>query len=183
MERTSDLRGSREIDILADEIHRAHAGQPWHGPSVSKVLEGVTGAEAATRALVGAHTIWELALHIAAWRGEVARRLETGKYGEPLEGDWPEAPAPAGVAENEAAWAATKELLASAEAALQKSLASFPPERLGETFGGEVNPPLGTGTTFTVMLHGVAQHDAYHAGQVMMLKKALVAASPPEGSA
>lgn len=183
MERTTDVRGAREIEVLADEIQRSHAGQPWHGPSVTKVLEGVTAAEAATRAILGAHSIWELALHLAAWRGEVARRLETGRYGEPPEGDWPEVPAPGTAAENEAAWAATRERLAAAEAALQKGLASFPAERLGETFGGEVNPPLGTGTTYAVMLHGVAQHDAYHAGQVMMLRKALAAASPPEGTA
>jgi hypothetical protein len=29
----------------------------------------------------------------------------------------------------------------------------------------------------------VAQHDAYHAGQIVMLKKALVAAAPPQGTA
>src|SRR5262245_39687995 len=111
MERTTgatQAARSFEIDVLVDEIRRANDGEPWHGPSVLAVLDGVTAAEAATRAIVGAHTIWEVALHITAWRGEATRRLATGQYGEPAEGDWPEVPAPGTVEENEAAWAATK---------------------------------------------------------------------------
>ena len=180
---TTQAQYSFEIDVLVDEIRRANDGEPWHGPSVQAVLAGVTAAEAATRAIVGAHTIWELALHVAAWRGEVARRLAGGAYGEPAEGDWPEVPAPGTAEENEAAWAATKERLAAQSANLVEAIGKFPAERLGETFGGERDAPLGTGTTYAVMLHGVAQHDAYHAGQIVMLKKALVAAAPPEGTA
>lgn len=183
MERTANVRGSGDLEVIADELQRSHAGEPWHGPSVTMVLEGVTAAEAATRAIVGAHTIWEIALHLAAWRGEVARRLSTGRYAEPDEGDWPEVPAPASGEENEAAWSATRERLAAGATALQEAIGGFPAERLGETFGGERDAPLGTGTTFAVMLHGVAQHDAYHAGQMVMLKKALVAADPPQGTA
>jgi len=48
---------------------------------------------------------------------------------------------------------------------------------------GEREAPLGTGTTFLVMLHGVAQHDAYHAGQMKLLRKALDAVAPRQGSA
>jgi len=32
---------------------------------------------------------------------------------------------------------------------------------------------LGTGVSVAVMLHGIIQHDAYHAGQMALLKKAL----------
>ena len=183
MERTSALRAAREIDVIADEIQRSHGGDPWHGPSVSAVLDGVTAAEAATRAIVGAHSIWELALHIAAWRGEVARRLVSGQVGDPPEGDWPEVPAPGSAEANETAWAATKERLAAATGELGKAVAAFPSDRLGDIVGGQRDAPLGSGTTYTVMLHGVAQHDAYHAGQIVMLKKALAAAAPREGTA
>lgn len=33
--------------------------------------------------------------------------------------------------------------------------------------------PLGTGVSFHVMLRGLAQHDAYHTGQISLLKKGL----------
>ena len=183
MERTTGLAGPGIIEGIADELRHAHDGEPWHGPPVTKTLEGVTAAEAATRAIVGAHTIWEIALHVAAWRGEVARRLGTGRYAEPVEGDWPDVPPPGTTEENEKAWSAAQERLATAEAALQAAVRSFPADRLGEIFGGERDAPLGTGTTYARMLHGVAQHDAYHAGQVSLLKKAIVAAAPPQGSA
>src|SRR5687767_6568004 len=183
MERTTGLGAPREIEGIADQLHHAHEGEPWHGPSVTKVLENVTAAEAATRPIVGAHTIWELVLHIAAWRGEVARRLETGRLADPLEGDWPEVPPPGTAEENEANWVAAKERLATAEAALQKALQAFPAERLAETFGGERDAPLGSGTTYGVMLRGVAQHDAYHSGQIVLVRKAIKAADPPQGTA
>ncbi len=32
-------------------------------------------------------------------------------------------------------------------------------------------------TSFYIMLHGLAQHDAYHAGQIAMLKKAVAASA------
>ena len=183
MEPTSGVRISPRIEAISDEIRRSHHGDPWHGPAVSQVLEGVSAAEAATRAVIGAHTIWEIVLHLAAWRGEVARRTETGKHGEPPEGDWPEVPRPTSAEANEAAWSAAKERLAAAEVALQKALVAFPAERLDETFGTGRDAPLGTGVTWGVMLHGVAQHDAYHAGQIMILRKALAAEAPAAGTA
>jgi len=35
------------------------------------------------------------------------------------------------------------------------------------------DPPLGSGVPFEVMLHGLAQHNAYHAGQIALLRRAL----------
>ncbi len=183
MERTTMQHSTAEIEVLVDEIRHAHDGQPWHGPAVQAVLEGVTAAEAATRAIVGAHSIWEIANHVAAWRGEVARRLASGAYGEPEEGDWPEIPQPGSAEQNETAWSATKEKLTAQSVALQQAIAKFPAERLGEKLGGPHDAALGTGRSYAEMLHGVAQHDAYHAGQIVMLKKALVAAAPPQGTA
>jgi len=184
MEGAQGLQGSREIEVIADEIRRSHHGDPWHGPSVAQALEGLTAAEASARPIRGAHTIWELALHLAAWRGEVARRLESGRYGEPPEGDWPEVPrAGDSVEEYEAAWTEAQKRLVDAEAAIQRALAAMPLERLAEVVGGERDAPLGTGTTYVVMLHGVAQHDAYHAGQMKLLRKALDAVAPKQGSA
>ena len=78
-----------EIDRLIDELRRDQQADPWHGPSARQVLEGVTAAAAAARPIPGAHSIWGLALHIIAWRNEVARRVDGGEPAEPAEGDWP----------------------------------------------------------------------------------------------
>jgi hypothetical protein len=43
-----------------------------HGPALKDVLAGVTDGHAAARPIAGAHSIWEIVLHIIAW-AEIAR--------------------------------------------------------------------------------------------------------------
>src|ERR1035441_6101142 len=64
-----------EAARIADQLRRAFDGEAWHGDSLFEILEGVTAAQAAARPIAGAHTIWELVLHIVAWDGAVLRRL------------------------------------------------------------------------------------------------------------
>jgi len=157
-----------QVDVLIDELRRGHDGDAWHGSSTRRILEDVTAEEAAARPVPGAHTIWEIVLHMTAWTDEVARRLRTGEGGEPEARDWPSAPAPGGPA-----WRETLSAHARAHTGLLAALAAFPEARLLSPFGSQRDPAAGTGVSFTVMLHGLAQHDAYHSGQVSLLKKAL----------
>jgi uncharacterized damage-inducible protein DinB len=152
---------------LADELARAASGDAWHGPSLAALLDDVTAAEAARRPIAGAHTIWELVLHLTAWTGEVRRRLGGGEPGEPGEGDWPEPPAA-----TPEAWAAARAALAAAHAALQADVLHVDDAQLDRPVGGTRDLPLGSGGPHGVMLHGLAQHDAYHGGQIALLKKA-----------
>lgn len=157
-----------EMERIADELRRSHRGDAWHGPSLREALDGVTAAEATVRPVAGAHSIWEIVLHVTAWREEVRSRLERGWRAEPERGDWP------AVADgSERAWQAALADLAAATEALVEALARFPEGRLDEVVGRERDPTAGTGVSYAVTLHGVAQHDAYHAGQIVMLKKAL----------
>ncbi len=153
---------------LAEDLRRAQSGDPWHGPAVGELLRGVTAVEAAAHPVHGAHSMWEIALHLTSWRHEVARRLETGTLAEPAAGDWPAVPAA-----NEAAWRAALAGLEEATAAVIAALATFPVERLAAQAGDTRDPALGSGLTWGAMLRGLAQHDAYHGGQLGLLKKAL----------
>lgn len=156
-----------EIDRIADELERAHQGEPWHGPAARQILDGVTAATAAARPIPGAHSIWELVLHLIAWRGEVARRVGGGEPAEPAEGDWPPV-----TETTEAAWTRTLARLEESHGRLEAALRRLPEARLDELVGRPRDPALGTGVTYYVTLHGVAQHDAYHLGQVSLLKRA-----------
>ncbi|HEY8105702.1 MAG TPA: DinB family protein [Gemmatimonadales bacterium] len=156
-----------EIDRIADELTRDQQGEPWHGPSARQVLGGVTASAAAARPIAGGHSIWELVLHIIAWRNEVARRVEGGEPAEPAEGDWPP------VAETtDAAWARTLTRLEGSHRGLTAALGKLAEARLDERVG-QRDRSVGSGVTYYVTLHGVAQHDAYHLGQVSVLKRAL----------
>lgn len=47
----------------------------------------------------------------------------------------------------------------------------FPEEKLEKIVGGERNIPLGTGFSFEGLILGLVQHNAYHLGQISLLKK------------
>ena len=140
-----------EAARIADDIRRAYDGNPWHGLSVTAILEGVTAAQAAARPIPDAHTIWELVLHMAAWAGEVTRRLGGAAPAEPAEGDWPAMPPEP----TEAAWAQARARLGEAHADLTAAVAAM------EQITG---PDAHTA-------NGLLQHDAYHSGQVSLLLK------------
>ena len=158
------MTSSREL--LIEELRHAHGGDPWHGPSRRHVLADVTAADAARQPGAGAHSIWELVLHMRAWTDEVARRLTEGNPRLPDEGDWPAVGEPSADA-----WAATLQSLDVAHERLVDLLRVVPPERLDERVGGGRDAPLGAGVTYRAMLHGLAQHDAYHTGQIAILKR------------
>lgn len=156
-----------DIERIHEELSRAWDRDPWHGPSLTDLLAGVTAPQAAARPIPGAHSIWELVLHLAAWTGEVQRRLGGVAPALPAEGDWPEVGEP-----TEARWAAAREDLARRHAALVAAVEAFPPERLDAVVGETGrDAPLGTGVTYALTLRGVAEHMAYHGGQIALLKK------------
>jgi uncharacterized damage-inducible protein DinB len=158
---------SRTHDFL-DQTRRIASGDPWYGDAILQVLDGVTHEQAAARPIPNAHTIWELVLHLTSWVREVTRRLKHGDWREPADGDWPAAPDPTA-----ANWRATLARLQESHQALAAALETFPESRLDEPLGTERNQAMGTGQTYAQMLHGVLQHDAYHLGQIGLLKKAI----------
>ena len=165
---------TQEKAELAEELRRAHSGDAWHGPAVGELVQGVSALDAAAHPVAGAHSIWELVLHLSAWRQEVARRLVTGTLAPPAAGDWPRPPAAGDVA-----WASALAGLETATTEVLAALSTFPAGRLPERAGDARDPALGSGVTWNAMLHGLAQHDAYHGGQIALLKKALALKDTP----
>lgn len=160
-----------EIAGIVDEVQREYGGDAWYGSSLRDILKGVTAKHAAARPIGNAHSIWELVLHITAWKREVASRMEGRPAGEPPEGDWPDAPA--GLEATDTRWTEALERLHAAQVALVSAAGRVTPARLHAPVNDPRNRPLGTGVSHYVTLHGVTQHDAYHAGQIAILKKAL----------
>jgi uncharacterized damage-inducible protein DinB len=151
-----------EVERIRDQLHRAFRGDAWHGPAVRELLQGVTAAQAAARPLPRAHTIWEIVLHVAAWASIVRRRIE-GEEGITItpEVDWPPV-----VATDEGAWREALGRLEAAHADLERTVGGLGDDALDRKAAGSPS-------TAYVLLHGVAQHDLYHAGQIALLKKTL----------
>jgi len=151
---------SAEIARIDDELHRAYTGDCWHGPPLAAVLAGVTADAAAAKHPVVSHTIWELVNHLTAWVEVVTHRMtEWQPIHEPAAGDFPP---PAGT--TPVTWAADLARLDHQLGRLRAALARLDPARLGDTVPGK-------DYAVAVMLHGTAQHLAYHAGQIALLKK------------
>ena len=150
----------KETERIREQLNRAFAGGAWHGPGVLEILENVTASQAAARPIIGAHSIWELVLHIKAWEDACRRRL-SGDRAELLdEEDWPP------VAEtSDEAWKNTLTALRENHQKFYEAIASVDDARLDQ-------PILEGMTTVYATLHGAVQHDLYHAGQIAILKKA-----------
>jgi uncharacterized damage-inducible protein DinB len=157
------------IGELLDDLQRAYDGDPWHGSSVTALLEGVSAVAAMAEPVRGGHSIWALVLHMTAWTDEVRARLGGATPGEPAQGDWPPVPEPA----TPAAWRAAREALRDAHRALEGAVAALPHARLDERVGNVRDPALGSGLTYAGMVRGLVQHHAYHGGQIAVLKRLL----------
>lgn len=148
---------------IAELLQRAFDGSAWHGPSVLELLEDIDAATAAAKPLPKVHSIWELVLHIAVWDDAAVRRLGGKKWQPTGLANFPPVSAPTEVAWKKAV-AATKRT----HDRLVKTIAGLPDTRLADRVPGKRYD-------FYHMLHGIAQHELYHAGQVAILKKAQVA--------
>jgi len=145
---------------IADQLRRAFEGSAWHGPALFELLEDVDAATAAAKPFSKVHSIWELVLHIAAWDGAGLRRL-SGKKCQ-LKGP---ANFPPVSAVTEAAWREAIAKTKGTHDALVKTVAALSDAQLRDQVPGKRYD-------FYHMLHGIAQHELYHAGQIAILKKA-----------
>jgi uncharacterized damage-inducible protein DinB len=155
-----------EVNRLLDQLQREHEGDPWHGSPLRTILDGIDAGRAARTPIENGHSIWQLVLHITAWKKEVAKRARGGPASEPADGDWP------GVGEpTETRWRAALDRLEAAHRDLLAAVAALPEEKLFEATNDPRDRPLGAGVSYYVLLHGIVQHDVYHAGQIAILKK------------
>lgn len=150
-----------EVENIVDQLERAFEGDAWHGQSMSEILTGITASQAASHPIPHAHSIWEIVLHSAAWQKAVRERLQGKPIASlPDDEDWPPAEDT-----SDQAWCKAVEVLRSEYEMLQEEALKWRDRDLGEITEGQ---------RFTVyqMLHGVIQHNLYHAGQIAILKKA-----------
>ena len=156
------------LEHFREQFQRAHDGQPWYGPSRRDVLRGLSPQEAAAHPIPGAHSIWELVLHLTAWTREVTRRMSGAEPKEPPEGDWP----PVGQVSAES-WDAALAGLDKAHQELLAGIARVSSERLDSRVGTSTSPSPGTGVSVAGMIAGLGEHNAYHCGQISLLRRAL----------
>ena len=148
----------RAIERLLDQLNRAYGGEAWHGPALRELLEDVTEEEAKGHPVGGLHSILELVVHVCATMDMVSTRLAGTPRELTTEEDWSDV--------TRTSWAAALEELDHAESRVCDAVARLAPEDLDRIV-------VGKSYTTYVMVHGVVQHNLYHAGQIAILKNAI----------
>jgi putative methionine-R-sulfoxide reductase with GAF domain/uncharacterized damage-inducible protein DinB len=154
-------RGER--DRLEEQLRLAFEGEAWHGPSVMEALQDVSAEIASEHPIAGAHSIWELVLHLAGTYRVVLRRLTGDASALAASDDWPSVP----LQPTESDWVTAITALRELNAQMRRAVADFPHDRLDEPL---VEHP--TYSAYTQFI-GLTQHDLYHAGQIVLLKRAV----------
>lgn len=153
-----------DVALLVQWLRESYGGGAWHGPAVRTALRGVDARLALWRPAPGRHNLWELVLHLAYARHRILIRIA----------DPPHPPFPRALAaawwpklpeeQTEAAWRADLALLQTLQRRLLDVLPRVPAARLA-------SPRPGQRRTRAHEVLGVAMHDAYHAGQVQLIRR------------
>lgn len=156
MAQTQDLAPTR----LADQLERGFRGGAWHGPALMELLAGLGVEGARWRPAPASHSIADLVGHLTYWLEDTHRQIS----GAPRPSVGAEADWAAGAPASEADWQAACAALEAAHAGLRAAVLDLAEGRLDEARSG-------SDTTIRGLLQGTLQHNAYHAGQIALLRK------------
>lgn len=147
-----------EQELILTALDDAWETSVWTKP-FRRAVEGVSVAEANWHPNEGAHSIAEIVNHVAYWKQYCAQMLTTQTI-EDLLPRPPVGEAPPGMP----GWPQAAENLRQQHRVLRAAVAALQPEQLTQRF------PL-TNMTLERVLMGLIAHDAYHAGQILLLRQ------------
>lgn len=149
---------SIEINRIVKLFEDLQHGDCWIGNNFKETIHGVDALKAAKTITAGGNSIWQLTSHIIYWRTTVVNRL-TGSDNPPPFKDFL---LPGKL--SEASWKQTLHDFEAAYHSLRNAVHNIKDEQLDK-------PTIRKEQTFYQLIMGCLQHDAYHLGQMMLLKK------------
>ena len=150
---------ANEINRILKQFAELQHGDHWTDNSFKEVLHGVDAVNAMKTIDGKTNSIWQLVAHVTYWRTLVVNRL-TGTNNPPPFQDFL---LPNNC--NEESWRQALHDFESAYHLLRNAIHHFNEENL-------YKPSPKKEQTFYELMLGCLQHDAYHLGQMMLLKKA-----------
>lgn len=153
--------------VLERGLEGAFAGKGWHGPTLLGSVRGVTAVEARMRPGGLKHGVWDLVLHAAYWKYIVCLKLgavERDSFPR-SPSNWPGLPRKGDGLAEALAWRSDIGLLKSYHQVLSARLAGLDLSMLS------VIPSGGRSVRMIDILVGIAAHDAYHTGQIQLVKR------------
>ncbi len=151
---------------VTNEIRKAFNGDAWHGNHVMQILNNVKPDNAFNFFIPNAHSIAEIALHLTAWTEEVTSRLTGNLADEPIMGDWPQTDE-----KTPQAWEKIIFNFKVSNEELIRYCESIEASQWDDEVNETPNVISGKSITKRELLSGLAQHHAYHSGQIALLSK------------
>lgn len=155
-----------ELLRIIDLLNTTYEGEEtWHGPSLAEVMRDVTPDIAGLRISPNTHSIAELLFHMTSWRIFCVKKMQGDAVFDILTPEKNFGQLPEKIDDFE--WEALQMELSLSQEELINEL----DKRDEDDFLEEIVP--GRDYTYYDLLHGIINHDIYHSGQIMILKKAL----------
>lgn len=147
-----------ESEKIAALFEAFYDGECWIGLNFKQAIKGVDEMLAAKKKEAFVNSIWQLVNHIIYWRKTVIIRLQ-GVLDNPPMSDFyqPEKT-------DHLSWKETLLQFQEVQNELAKTIRAFPPTQLDKASPKRAQ-------TYYQLLIGCLQHDGYHMGQIILLKK------------
>lgn len=155
---------NQQIQHVIRLLKETYEDDPWHGRSIKSLLSEVRPDVGLKKPNAASHSIVELVYHMVTWRDFTISRLraEEGKDMKYYEdNDWRTLDLT-----DSQTWEKGLQLLEESQQRLLSVLEEFQDSILSEKVDERKY-------NFKVLLYGVVQHDAYHAGQIAYVTKLL----------
>ena len=166
---TSRSRRSTDEHALRQQLRKLLDWEDAH-VGFDKAVAGVPKAQRGTIPKGSAHSLWQLLEHLRICQLDILDFCRNPRYEEmPMEAYWPPSAAPPSAR----AWAASVAAFRRDREALKRLAAN----RRIDLFA---RIPHGSGQTYLRELLLVADHNAYHLGQLVLLRR-LLGAWPADG--
>lgn len=151
-----------QVEGLLAQLDSNFGQEGWFA-SLSQAVSGVTAAQAAWVPGPGLNSIWQIVNHVTFWKEVYGNRLAGGPRLENFPGNDSTFGAP-GDPTDEAGWLAAVERLQTAHAALRREI-----EKRSDA---DLLLSIDNGD-WTIGRHagGLIGHDAYHGGQIILLRR------------
>ena len=135
-------------------------GHPWIEVNLAATLEGITAADAAQK-IGRLNSIWQIVNHLVSWRETLLKRIN-GESAPAPENNFIEDITDA----SSVAWKKTMERLQVSQGKLIAYLSGT------EATGLDENPRQEQYSRYE-LIESILQHDVYHLGQIVLIKKLL----------
>jgi uncharacterized damage-inducible protein DinB len=147
---------SKRISNLYQSIYN---GNPWLEVTLAHTIENVSAAQAYRKVNPNLNTIWEIVNHLIQWRRNILKRVQGETVITPDHNYFVPV-----LDSSEAAWEQSLQNLAKSQELWNAFFEDFDDTDLDKIY-------VSNGHTFYEHIHGIIQHDVYHLGQIVILKK------------